>query len=106
MQKKTNKKTNKKKIQNCYIKNEKDPVAYDILYNDYETIEKQNSDIESESDISELESEISDKNDNENILKEVEEMNNKYSFLIQKKQKNTKSKENSIELKEEEYISD
>ena len=86
-------------------KNKKEiPVAYDTEYDEYETIEYEDSDAE----ISDLESDISDKNDQEVILKEVEEMNNKYSFLNlkpSKKKECTKDK-CTIELKEESYLSD
>ena len=86
------------------------PVAYDIEYDEYETIEYDEHDKEeSDTDISDLESDISDKNDQEVILKEVEEMNNNYSFLHekQKKIKDSSSKElPHNELQEETYLSD
>ena len=82
------------------------PISYDTEYYNYEIIE----DNFSESDLSELDSEISDKHEEENNLKEVEEMNNNYSFLIpaknKTKPKNKISKENTFQLKEEEYLSD
>ena len=87
------------------------PIAFDTDYLEYETVtnDNDNEDIISETDISELESDMSDKNDQEQILKEVEEMNNKYSFIPKKKKKiKKKHKENNktIELKEEVYLSD
>lgn len=89
-------------------KNKKEiPVAYTTEYDEYETIECDDSD----ADVSDLESDISDKVDEETILKEVEEMNNNYSFLTLKtKKKNESTKEKtkteSIELEEEKYLSD
>ena len=79
-----------------------EPVAYDTLYYDFETVDE----YQSESEASELESEVSDKNDQENIYKEEEEMNNKYSFLIPSKEKKKLEKvhHSKTELKEEEYI--
>ena len=91
-------------------KNRKDiPVAYDIEYDEYETIEYENYEKnESDIEISDLESDISDKNDQETIIKEIEEMNNNYSFLNIKptQKKNIKEKTDMIELKEESYLSD
>ena len=85
------------------------PIAYDIDYDEFETIEYDcNEKEESDTEISDLESDISDKNDQEIILKEVEEMNNKYSFLNLKSSKNRKDikKIDNSELKEESYLSD
>ena len=91
-------------------KNKKEfPQAYDIEYDEYETIEYDNNEKdESDTEISDLESDISDKNDQEIILKEVEEMNNNYSFLNLKSSKNKKDikKIDNSELKEESYLSD
>ena len=63
-------------------KKQKDiPIAYETEYYEFETVENEEKDYEeSDTDISDLESDISDKNDQEVILKEVEEMNN--TFLI------------------------
>ena len=91
------------------MKKKKDiPVAYETEYYEYETIENE----ESDTDVSDLESDISDKNDQDVILKEVEEMNNKYSFLkINTKNKTEfkKSKQpekKTEELQEEAYLTD
>ena len=77
------------------------PEAYDTLYYDFEHIEDEQSD----SEVSEIESEVSEKNEQEHNLREVEEMNNKYSFIKDTtpgKKKNSNKK--TEELKEEEYI--
>jgi len=99
------KKNTEKKI-NYNIKKEI-PVAYDTEYYDYElVVDEDKSDL---SDIeSDIESDLSDKNDQDTVLREVEEMNNKYSFLTLKKPKNKKEKKIEVktELKEEEYIHD
>ena len=100
-----NKKTKQKNKSSIIEKNSKEkidiePVAYETQYYDYANIE----DEQSESDISELESEFSDKNDQDTILREVEEMNNKYSFISKKKTKHKKAGVSKVELKEEEYI--
>ena len=94
-------------------KNKKEvPIAYDTEYDEYETIEYGIQDKEeSDTEISDLESDISDKNDQDVNLKDVEEMNNNYSFLNikPKKQKNINTDDNktvSIELQEEQYLSD
>ena len=90
-------------------KNKKDvPIAYDTEYDEYQTIEyEHNEKEESDTDISDLESDISDKNDQEVILKEVEEMNNNYSFLnIKPKKKKETIKTETVELVEESYLSD
>lgn len=81
-------------------KTEPEPVAYDTQYYDYEIVD----DEQSESDVSELESDFSDKNDHETILREVEEMNNKYSFIAKKKPKRKNGNVKKVELKEEEYL--
>lgn len=100
------KNTNQKSKASCIEKKTKEkfdiePVAYETQYYDYENVE----DEQSESDISELESDFSDKNDQDTILREVEEMNNKYSFIRKKKTKHKKEKcVSKDELKEEEYI--
>ena len=86
-------------------KKKENPVAYDIDYDEYETIEydeKEESDLE----ISDLESDISDKNDQEVILKEVEEMNKSYSFLNIKQKKKKEGIKQNNELQEEKYLSD
>ena len=93
-------------------KNKKEnPIAYDIDYDEYETIEYENNEKEeSDTEISDLESDISDKNDQEVILKEVEEMNNNYSFLNikpkKKKDTNISKESENTELQEEPYLSD
>jgi len=88
-------------------KREDIPIAYETEYYEYETIEYEEKD-ESDADISDLESDISDKNDQEIILKEVEEMNNQYSFLKVKlnKKKESLKVEETEELIEENYLSD
>ena len=89
-------------------KKQKDnPIAYETEYYEYEAIE--NDYEESDTDTSDLESDISDKNDQEVILKEVEEMNNKYSFInvqSKKKKESTLKLEKKEELLEETYLSD
>jgi len=92
-------------------KNKKEnPIAYTTDYDEYETIEYDESNIDesdTDLDISDLESDISDKIDEEVILKEVEEMNNNYSFLnLKTKKKNESTKAEIIELEEEKYLSD
>lgn len=89
-------------------KNKKEiPVPYETEYYEFEQIDCEKE--ESDSEVSEMESDISDKNDQEIILKEVEEMNNNYSFVnFKKKKHDTKVKNNkdTIILTEETYLSD
>lgn len=82
------------------------PLAFDTDYLEYETVP--NDGETSESEMSEIDSEISDKNDQESISKEIEEMNNNYSFLkVNVKKKVPKKSEKPHEiLKEEEYLPD
>jgi hypothetical protein len=80
-----------------------DPIAYDTEYFDFATID----DYKSDSDISELESEISEKNEDDIFnVKDVEELNNKYSFIKQKTQLTRKVNVDTNELKKEEYLED
>ena len=87
----------------CKKDQQQSPIAYDTLYYDFESIQVNEM---SDSEISEQESDISDKNDQETVLREVEEMNNKYSFISIKTEKKKKriSKEKKEILEEEEYI--
>ena len=85
-------------------KKKETPIAYDAEYYEYQTI-----DYASDTDVSEIESEISEKNEAENTAThDLEEYNNKYSF-IKKTKKEVKSNKKTNEkklLEEEEYISD
>ena len=82
------------------------PIAYETEFYEYETVEIDEKE-ESDTDISDFESEISDKNDQEVILKEVEEMNNNYSFLtVKSSNKKCKKTINQSVLVEEPYLSD
>ena len=85
-------------------KNKKEiPQAYTTEYDEYEHIEYDDNNVyESDADISDLESEYSEKNEEDIILKEVEEMNNNYSFLKNKPKKNNENTKDTTKVKNNE----
>ena len=85
-------------------KKKETPIAYDAEYYEYQTV-----DYNSDTDISEVDSEVSEKNEGENTTThDLEEYNNKYSFIKKSKKevKINKKIEEKMVLEEEEYISD
>lgn len=85
-------------------KKQPEPVAYDLEYFDYESIQVQ-SEYASDSEISDVQSNISEQVE-DNDLKNIEELNNAYSFIVpnRKEKKVAKKNNDKPELEYEDYI--